>query len=132
MVETESHNDKISYLNVYLDFVEEHSCKIDREPRQQEIKDVVARHAALIEQSSMVLTVGRQALPIWQEYNDTTIKLSGWMTDCHQKLCSSLYQSGNALTTRQSLENCKVSGYYVCMMCACTRTHACMHTRTHI
>lgn len=89
--------------------MEEHSCKDDREPRQQEIKDVVDRHAALIEESSRVLTVGRQALPVWQEYNDTTVKLSEWMTECHQKLCSDLYQSGNALTTRQSLENCKVS-----------------------
>ena len=109
LVETESHNDKVSYLHGYLDFVEEHSCKDDREPRQQEIKDVVTRHAALIEQSNKVLTVGRQALPIWEEYNDTTMKLSEWMMQCDQKLCSAQFQSGNALVTRQSLENCKVS-----------------------
>ena len=89
--------------------MEEHSSKDDREPRQQEIKDIVTRHAALIEQSNRVLTVGRQALPIWQEYNDTTMKLSEWMMECDQKLCCAQYQSGNALVTKQSLENCKVS-----------------------
>lgn len=89
--------------------MEEHSSKDDREPRQQEINDVVTRHAGLIEQSNRVMTVGRQALPIWQEYNDTTMKLSEWIMECDQKLCSAQYQSGNALATKQSLENCKVS-----------------------
>ena len=112
-METESHNEKVAYLNGYLDFVEEHSCKDDREPQQQEIKDVVARHTALLEQSSRVLTVGRQALPVWQEYNDTTTKLSEWMMECHQKLCLGQYQSGNAMVTKQSLENCKVSNNYM-------------------
>ena len=83
LVETESHNEKVAYLNGYLDFVEEHSCKDDREPQQQDIKDVVACHTALLEQSSRMLTVGRQALPVWQEYNDTTAKLSEWMMECH-------------------------------------------------
>lgn len=99
----------MAYLNGYLDFVEEHSGKDDREPRQQDIKNVVVRHATLIEQSNRVLTVGRQALPIWKEYNDTTTKLSERMVECDQKMCSSQYQSGNATMTKKSLENCKVS-----------------------
>ena len=92
--------------------MEEHSSKDDREPRQQEINDVVTRHAALIERSNRVLTVGGQALPIWQEYNDTTTKLLEWIIECDQKLCTAEYQSGNALVTKQSLENCKVSDIY--------------------
>jgi len=89
--------------------VEEHSRKDDREPRQEEINDVVSRHGKLTEQCVKVLTLGRQALPIWQEYNDTTVKLSEWMIECDQKLCLPEYHSGNAATTKQSLENCKVS-----------------------
>ncbi|XP_065895085.1 uncharacterized protein [Dysidea avara] len=106
--ETESHNEKVSYLHGYLEFVEEHSRKDDREPRQDDINDVVSRHAKLTEQCTKVVTLGRQALPIWQEYNDTTVSLSDWMTECDQKLCSPEYQSGNAITTKQSLENSKV------------------------
>ena len=116
-METKSHDDKIAYLDGYLDFVEEHSCKVDRDPRQQMIKKIVVQHALLIEQSSKVLTVGRQALPLWQEYNNITMKLSDWMMDCNQKLCSSQYQSGNAFTTKQSLENSKVGDDNISYIC---------------
>jgi len=68
-----------------------------------EINDVVSHHAKLTEQYTKVLTLGRQALPIWKESNDTTV--NGWLGVTRN--CA--YLSNDAMTN-QSLENYKVIG----------------------
>ena len=101
------HEEACQFIQTTVPFLVEHARKDDREDMKLKAEEFDQRYSTLKTSLTSHVTMLKESVPFWKQFNANISDLSGWLDRVNQDLVSDNVQFGNAIATEKSLLFCQ-------------------------
>ena len=107
LTQVRDHAEAREFLQSTVPFLVEHSRKPEREDMQLKANEFDQRYQDLQASLESHVTMLKDSVPFWEQFNENVSDLSGWLKQVSGNLSSDKVQFGNAIATEKSLLFCQ-------------------------
>ena len=107
LTQVSEHAEAREFLQSTVPFLVEHSRKPEREDMKLKANEFDQRYQDLQASLDSHVTMLKDSVPFWKQFNENVSDLSGWLKRVNGDLGSDKVQFGNAIATEKSLLFCQ-------------------------